>query len=129
MKSAVEEAVAEIRDAFPDAEVTTTEDGDGGAHVLVNRVPLADFYAQPDTWIAFHITHTYPFSDVYPHFVREDLRYTNGTSLRDGLSSSPNYQGGKAVQISRKSNHHNPVTDTALLKLHKVLRWLNSPPF
>lgn len=128
MKSTVEEAVTEIRDAFPDTEVTTTEDGDGGAHVLVNRVPLADFYAQRDTWVGFHITHTYPFSDVYPHFVRHDLRYTNGTSLRNGLSSEHNYQGRKAVQISRKSNHHNPVTDTALLRLHKVLQWLNSPP-
>ena len=128
MKSAVEEAVAEIRDAFPDAEVTTTEDGEGGAHVLVSRVPLADFYAQRDTWVGFHITHPYPFSDVYPHFVREDLRYTNGSGLRTGLSSGHNYQGCKAVQISRKSNHYNPVTDTALLKLHKVLRWLNSPP-
>lgn len=128
MKSAVEEAVAEIRDAFPDAEVTTTEDGEGGAHVLVNRVPLADFYAQRDTWVGFHITYTYPFSDVYPHFVREDLRYTNGSGLRDGLSSGQNYQGHKAVQVSRKSNSLNPATDTALLKLYKVLRWLNFPP-
>jgi len=32
------------------------------------------------------------------------------------------------VQISRRSNHLDPTTETALIKLEKVLTWLASRP-
>lgn len=36
------------------------------------------------------------------------------------------FEDRPAVQISRRSNRLNPATDTAVIKLHKVLAWLRS---
>lgn len=124
----VRQAIAEIEGSFPNTRVTAEEDGSGGAHVFLNSVPLADFYAQGDTWVGFHITNGYPFADVYPHFVRPDLQYANGKQLaRQGLSSGHTFRGRSAVQISRRSNRRDASTDTAALKLLKVVEWLNRP--
>lgn len=123
----VTQAVEEIRTAFPTAEVDVSEDGAGGAYVVVRDLPLAEIYSQRETWVGFHVTHTYPYADVYPHFVRADLARANGAPLGEGTSLTT-FRGRPAVQLSRRSNRHNPATDTALLKLQKVLRWLNSRP-
>ncbi len=88
---------------------------------------MAEIYHQRETLVAFHITHTYPYADIYPHFVCADLARTDGRSLGDGTSLTT-FQGRPAVQLSRRSNRHNPTTDTALLKMQKVVRWLNSRP-
>ena len=127
MTPEVIQAIEEIRATFPSSQVEVTEDGAGGAHAAVRDVPLAEIYRQRDTWIGFHITHTYPYADVYPHFVRADLARTDGRPLGDGASLAT-FQGSSAVQLSRRSHRHNPAADTALLKLQKVLRWLNCRP-
>lgn len=119
-------AIDEIADAFSGCQIDRAEDGKGGALVTVHRVPLEDSpYRQPDTWVGFHVTHTYPYADIYPHFVRHDLSRRDGKPLGEGTSAGT-FQGQAAVQVSRRAKRHNPVTDTALLKLCKVLRWLKS---
>ena len=126
MKAEVETAVREIEASFEGCAVTAKDDGDGGAIVVVRDVSLQDSpYEQEDTWFGFHITHTYPYADVYPHFVRADLKRKDGKPLGEGTSLGT-FQGDSAVQVSRKCNRHNPATDTAVLKLQKVLRWLKS---
>lgn len=108
---------------LPHATVTAYEDGDGGAHVIVDAVDLGQPYVQPQTWVGFHITRMYPYADVYPHFVRGDLQRADGRPLGEG--TSPNvFLGRPAIQLSRRSNRLNPLTDTAALKLQKVLGWL-----
>ena len=42
--------------------------------------------------------------------------------------SPTTFEGRPAIQISRRSNHINPRTDTALIKLQKVLTWLTTRP-
>jgi hypothetical protein len=128
LKAAVQSAIDQIRHAFPDAIVTVEEDGDGGAYVIVDPVSLSPTYETTATWIGFRITFQYPHADVYPHFVRPDLRRVNGQPLGDGMSTGQTFLGRQAIQISRRSNHLNPATDTALLKLQKVLAWLDSRP-
>lgn len=125
MSPEVEEAISDIRAAYSSTQVNVFEDGDGGAEVVVRSVPLASIYKQNETWIGFHITHTYPYADVYPHFVCANLQRTNGQPLGQGISSEGRFRNEAATQLSRRSNSHNPATDTALLKLQKVLRWLN----
>ena len=127
MTPEVTQAINDIRVAYPDTEVDVFEDGAGGANVVVRAVPLAGIYRQRETWIGFHIVHTYPYADVYPHFVRADLQRVDGQSLGKGTSSA-HFRNDEAIHLSRRSNHHNPATDTALLKLQKVLRWLNNGP-
>ena len=120
-------AIEEIRHDYPDAAVTVREDADGGAFVTIDPVDPGPAYVQETTWVKFHITFQYPQSDVYPHFVRPDLSRKDGQGLGDGMSASraPNDEEA-AIQISRRSNRLNPATDTAALKLTKVLEWLRA---
>ena len=124
---AVRKAIDEIVAGFPTARVKADPCGNGGAYVVVQDVQLAKIYEQAETWVGFHITYQYPFADVYPHFVRPDLRRADGDSLGMAMTSGA-FRGHPAIQLSRRSNHWNPARDTALLKLQKVLRWLNNRP-
>lgn len=131
MKAEVQQAVAEIRAAFPEATVSAVADGSGGAYIEVGSVPLSPVYEQRETWIGFQVTHQYPYADVYPHFVRPDLRRRDGAPLGDAGNPSGtgvwadgrNFRDRPAIMLSRRSK--GPAAQTALLKLQKVLRWLN----
>lgn len=124
MTPEVAAAVDGIKAAFPDATVEVKEEGDA-AVVLLDPIDLGEPYAQPTTWIGFRITFQYPYSDVYPHFVRGDLSRIDGAALGEGMSVTT-FDNRPAVQISRRSNRLDPGTDTALIKLNKVLKWLRT---
>lgn len=126
MNAEVSEAIEELRRTFPAAEVSAVPDGQQGAFVIVDPVPLTG-YDQDETWVGFHITFQYPMADVYPHFVRPDLTRLNGEALGDGFAqTSWNCPENRpVVQLSRRSNRLNPAVDTATIKLLKVLQWLN----
>ena len=124
--SEVNVAVEELRATFDQCTIDWTEDGNGGAFVTIRDVGLTpDIYEQQSSWLGFHITHTYPYADVYPHFVRHDLSRKDKKPLGEGISIG-NFRECPAIQLSRKSNKHNPATDTAAIKAQKVLLWLNS---
>jgi hypothetical protein len=123
--AAVEKAITELRACFPNNPLELVLDGSGGAFITMQAIPLGPPWAQADTWIGFQITFQYPYADVYPHFVRPDLSRTDGKALGAGLGQAQ-FRGQAAVQISRRSNKLNPATDTATLKLLKVLKWLQS---
>ncbi len=93
--------------------------------MTMNKVPLGLPWTHPETWIGFLITFQYPYADVYPHFVRHDLKRADGHPLGQGLAPAQ-FRNQPAIQVSRKSNKLNPATDTACLKLLKVLQWLRS---
>lgn len=123
---AVSKAIEEIRETFAETAVAFDEDGDGGAWVIVESVPLGEIYAQDETWIGFQITFPYPEADVYPHFVRLDLCRMDGAPLGEGFQPvtwGPRAEPG--IQLSRRSNRLDPALDTAATKLLKVLKWLN----
>jgi len=126
MKPEVERAIAEIREAYRETTITFRQDGEGGADVILEEVDPGLVYRERVTWIGFRITFQYPYSDTYPHYVRGDLSRADGRSLGEGMSQNQNFEGRPAVQISRRSNHLDPRTQTALLKLQKVLAWLPS---
>ena len=123
----VEKAIAELRSCFSESGVETEPDNSGGAYVTLRSVLLGLPYAQAETWIGFQITFQYPYADVYPHFARPDLARADGRPLGEGLGAA-RFRNQPAVQISRRSNKLNPATDTAALKLLKVLQWLRTPP-
>lgn len=124
MTPEVATAIDEIKAAFPAVTVEVREES-GAAVVLLDALELGPPYVQPDTWIGFRITFQYPYADVYPHFVRGDLSRLDGAGLGEGMGMTE-FDGQPAVQISRRSNQLDPNTDTALIKLHKVLAWLRS---
>jgi hypothetical protein len=118
-------AIDELKAAFPDSVLTTTDLGDGGASVLIAEVCLGQPYAQPTSWLGFIVSFQYPLADVYPLFAREDLSRCDGSPLGEGMSIA-SFDGRAAVQISRRSNRLDPKTDTAVLKVTKVLDWMRS---
>ncbi|WP_208757043.1 hypothetical protein [Bradyrhizobium nanningense] len=124
---AIEKAIAEIRSSFPECQIDAEPDGSGGAYVMVRDVPLGPPYVQPTIWIGFQITFQYPYADVYPHFTCAELKRTDGRPLGEGLGLA-SHRGSPAMQISRRSNKLNPATDTAALKLLKVMQWLRTHP-
>jgi hypothetical protein len=123
--AAVEKAIGELRACFPNNPLEVVPDGSGGAFIIMKAISLGPPWAQADTWIGFQITFQYPYADVYPHFVRPDLSRIDEKPLGAGLGQA-HFRGQAAVQISRRSNKLNPATDTATLKLLKVLTWLRS---
>jgi hypothetical protein len=124
--AAITEAVEEVRETFAGATVTVDSDGNGGAWVVIDSVPLGPVYVQDSSWIAFQITFPYPEADVYPHFVRPDLSRTDGAPLGAGFSVAKwGPSGAQGMQLSRRSNRLNPAVDTAATKVFKVLKWLN----
>jgi len=118
-------AIDEIRETFPETEVTYDPDGEGGAWVTIEQVSLGPAFVQETSWMAFQITHPYPESDVYPHFVRADLQRVDGNPHDEGFAvTSYGLQNVQAMQLSRRSNNLDPSVDTASSKALKVLKWL-----
>lgn len=124
MTPEVAAAVDEIKTAFPNATVEVKEEGEA-VIVLLDPIDPGEPYVQRESWIGFRITFQYPYSDVYPLFVRGDLSRVDGAGLGEGMAVTT-FEGRSAVQISRRSNQLNPTTDTALIKIHKVLAWLQT---
>ncbi len=131
LKPQVEYAIEQIKAYFPEASVTTKDDGQGGAHVLVDPVDLGEQYTPETrvTWIGFHVSFQYPIADVYPHHVRPDLKRQDGGALGEGMSVS-RFKGfdRESVQLSRRTKEIDWRRHTALLKLQKVIEWARSRP-
>ena len=120
---AVAKAIEELRSTFEGSAVEVEPDGSGGAEVVVRDVPLGPPYVQETVWFGFRITSQYPYADVYPHFTSPDLARMDGAGLGGGFGSAT-FRNDPAIQISRASNGLNPETDTAALKLLKVVKWM-----
>ena len=123
MKPEVEQAVEELRCAFSDAEVEALATDEGGAIVTINPIDLGPGYVPQQTWVRFAISFQYPYADIYPLFVRPDLVRADGQSHGEGITKAP-FEGKSALQLSRSSNRLNSEIDTAVLKVTKVIRWL-----
>lgn len=120
---AVLKGIGEIRSTFDRCSVETEPDGSGGAVVVVQGIDMGCPYVQAQVWIGFRITFQYPYADVYPHFTNANLARSDGRSLGGGFGTAT-FRDQPAIQVSRRSNRLNPETDTAALKLLKVIRWM-----
>lgn len=129
MKSAVLEAIDEIKAAFPGHQVEVAEDGDGGAFVRVHDLDYGDQYEPKRGPVTFHIVYTYPNADIYPHVLIGGVARTDKKPLGEGFQQKPMELGpfkGDATMVSRRSNHWDASRDTAAIKLVKVLDWIRS---
>ena len=123
MNPDVAQAAEELKARFPDTEVVASDTGDGGAIVTIIPIDPGPVYVQRETWLKFAISFQYPHADVYPLFVRPDLIRVDGNGHGKGFSAA-SFHGEPALQLSRVSKRLNPATDTAALKVMKVLEWL-----
>ena len=124
MTPEIEQAVEEIRATFEGHALEVKEETQGGAYVIVAALELGSAFSPAESWVGFLITFQYPRADVYPHFVDPYLHRKDGAPLGVGFSGPIDWNGRKAIQISRKSNRLDPASDTAALKLQKVLEWV-----
>lgn len=120
----VEEAIAELETAFPDHRIEASPDGQGGAYVVIDDLPLGPQYRPDRAWVGFVIGFQYPASDVYPLFTDPALARIDGAPLGEGFQKPVTWHGRETTQISRRSNGWNPAEDTAAIKVAKVLEWL-----
>lgn len=125
MNPEVEGAIAELRTSFPGVTVSSKEDGDGGAIVTMFPIDPGPVYEQSQTWLKFAINCQYPYSDVYPLFVRADLTRADGGGHGQGFAPA-SFDGEQALQLSRRSNRRDPALDTAARKVGRVIRWLQT---
>ena len=130
LKTAVEEAIEDLHKAFPKATVRPTEDGQGGAHIVIEPVSLdSKVFVQRETWVGFDLSFQLPYADVYPIHVRPDLSRCDGKEIKgDGLHPNHNFQGRSSLMLSRRSNNRDPAQDKPRLKVLKVLEWLTRWP-
>lgn len=131
LKAAVEHALTELRERFGPDAVLHKEDGAGGAYVVVNDLDFGELYTEQTrrSWMGFHIGYQHPMADIYPHFVRPDLTRNDGRGFGVGVGVAEYVGYGRpALQLSRRSNHRDAATETAVIKMIKVLDWIRSGP-
>lgn len=126
MLPAVQEAIDGIQKAFPDSHLVITDDGSGGAYVLVEGVNLGSKFFPETTWIGGHIPPQVPYADVYPLFIGGDVRLSNGKPFEAPITTGHSFCGRPAIQISRKTNRLDPALQTPACKFMKVLYWLEN---
>lgn len=124
MKAEVSKALEEIQATFPEGTLTSSEDGQGGAWFFVDGVDAGKSLLPEKIWIGADISAQYPYADIYPIFVSNELRRADGSPLGEAISLNIGFHGRNATQISRRSNHRDPGIETAAIKLQKVLAWL-----
>lgn len=130
MKPDVQQAIEEIRAAFPGVSLEIEEDPEGGAFVTANDFALGEQFEPERSWCGFRITFQYPFADIYPHYFTPLLRRKNRQPLGEAFHANHQWEHPSrkdpATMVSRRSNHRNAATETAALKLAKVLDWIRS---
>lgn len=125
MTPGVETAIEQLRRAFPEAEISIEPDSNGGAYVFVTPVDVGSKFKPRKTWIGAHLPPQLPYADVYPLFIGGDVVRADGSSFVAPISPV-SFQGRAALQISRRSNRHDPKLQSAATKFLKVLHWLGT---
>ena len=128
MRAEVIGAIEELKNQFGGAPLTVSEDGQGGAHVIVELVPIGPRFRPDKTWMGAHITAQYPYADIYPVFIGGDVIRVDGVPFAAPITPVPNFQGRQALQISRRNNAIGSGPQTAVAKFLKILDFLERLP-
>ena len=124
MKQDVTNAIEELSRAFPSSAVYSREDGDGGAYVIVEDVAIGCRYRPSSTWMGGHITALYPYADIYPLFIADNVRRVDGVAFEPPVTPGARFLERPALQISRSNNHTQHFPQSAVAKFVKVVHFL-----
>jgi hypothetical protein len=128
MKVEVSTAIEELKRQFSASALAVREDGQGGAYVLVESVPLGTRYRPTVTWLGFQIPAQYPYADIYPVFIGSDVVRVDGVAFAAPITPGHNFEGRTAIQISRRNGAAQSGTQKATAKILKVLDFLEKLP-
>jgi hypothetical protein len=103
MKIEVSTSIEELKKQFNSTAFTIREDGQGGAHVVMESVPLGPRYRPETTWIGFHIPAQYPYADIYPVFIGSEVSRVDGVEFAAPVTRGHVFLERSAIQVSRRS--------------------------
>ena len=124
MKQHVANAIDELGHAFPSSSVSSREDRNGGAYVIVEDVVVGPRYEPSSTWLGGHITALYPYADIYPLFIGDNVHRVDGIPFQPPITPGAQFEQRPALQVSRRNNHTQNFPQTAVAKFLKVLDFL-----
>ena len=124
VRAEVSEAIDGLKRAFPGSELTVSEDGQGGAHVMVESVAIGARYEPERSWLGGHIPPQYPYADIYPVFMDATVRRRDGKAFEAPITTGHNFCGRPAIQISRRNDRMQNSGQTAVAKFLKILDFL-----
>ena len=124
MKQGVADAIEELKKAFPSSAVTCSEDGEGGARVIVEGVDIGKRFIPSVTWMGGHITAHHPYADIYPVFMDATVRRVDGQEFSAPITCGHSFAGRPAIQISRRNNRIQNGPQTAVAKFMKIIDFL-----
>lgn len=128
MNQNVSIAIEELKLAYPDSEITVTDDSQGGAYVIVEQVELGTRFSPPTTWMGGHINTFYPHADIYPVFIDAGVSRVDGKPFEVPITPGASFQGRSAVQVSRINNQIHLAPQTAVSKFAKIRHFLDTLP-
>jgi hypothetical protein len=128
MKIEITTGIDELKKQFENASVSFREDEQGGAFVQIEPVKLGERYQPTETWVGFHIPAQYPYADIYPVFIGEEVSRTDGAAHAAPLSSGHKFEGRSAIQVSRRSPAATSGLQKANTKILKIIDFLRRMP-
>lgn len=124
MRTEVNQAIEELKRQFSGSTIAVTEDGQGGAFVIVEPVLLGTRFKPETSWMGAQITSQYPYADIYPVFIGSEVARADGAPFVAPVTPGANFQGRQALQISRRNNAIGQAPQTAVAKFLKILDYL-----
>jgi hypothetical protein len=124
VKVEVAAGIEELKRQFPCSSVTVREDGQGGAYVIVDPVPLGAKYTPAATWLGFHIPPQYPYADLYPVFIGGDVSRADGVPFAVPVTLGHQFEGRSAIQVSRRNSAAQSGAQRVPAKVLKILDFL-----
>jgi hypothetical protein len=128
MKVEVSKGIEELKRQFSSSAFTVAEDNQGGAYVIIENVPLGSRYNPNHTWLGFQIPAQYPYADIYPTFIGEDVRRVDGIAFTPPVTPGHSFQGRPAVQVSRRNGAAQSGSQKVTAKILKILDFLERIP-
>lgn len=128
MRVEVVRAIDAVKAQFPDSTVTATDDGQGGARLIVEPVTLGPKYRPTETWLGFHIPPQYPYADIYPMFIGAEVSRVDGTPFQVPVTPNHVFESRRAFQVSRRSPAAQNGHQTVVAKILKVIDFLEKLP-
>ena len=126
MKIEVSMAIDELERQFCSSTLTVREDVKGGAYVIMEPMELGTKFQPAATWFGFQIPAQYPYADIYPVFIGADVKRADGVAFQAPITPGHNFEGRRAIQISRRSAAAQSGSQKAVAKMLKVLDFMEN---
>ncbi|MGZ3236971.1 MAG: hypothetical protein ACXU8A_06295 [Burkholderiaceae bacterium] len=128
MKPGVVKGIEELKEQFKESIFTIREDENGGAYVCIESVQLGERYQPASTWMGFHMTAQYPYADIYPVFVGEEIGRVDGRAFEAPVTRGHTFESRPAIQISRRCTTADNGSQKATAKILKILNFMGNLP-